>query len=396
MKKSNFIQRTFLNAGAFVPSVNEQCTDRTNSENAIKGSLLFIPAVAAFFSYGYTAYFLSQSIPMSIGAGILAFFIIFLVDRSILALGKPSQLSIGILGRLTLSLVLSTLIAEPILIGVFQDSIREKQSTEIASVITRIDNRYDFKIKAANEEIAPLAEELKKLRDAYIAESDGSSGTMEEGLGPIYHTKKKAHDVYKVDTYDKTVVRVESQIADLNVQRAREIEQAKNSQATGMIGSLRSLHNLAEEEPIVETAMWLLRLALVLLEMLPVFIKLGTRKDNVYNQIADNVDENAIKAAELNNLDRLSVIVKNKQNIIAKELAAARLEGSKIEWDAHTDFATERLDLERKNAMRHIDEKGIALAIEDPKIREELLTRIDAIFDELNKSVQRSNPAPSI
>lgn len=381
MKKSNFIQRTFLNAGAYVRSINEQCTDRENSENSIKGSLLFIPAIAAFFSYGYTAYFLSQNVLISTGAGILAFVIIFLVDRSILALGKPGQLSLGILGRLALSLVLSTLIAEQILIGVFSDSIQEKQATEIALKIAKINNKYDFKVKAANEEIAPMTEELTRLRDAYISEGDGSTGTKKEGTGPIYKIKKKAHDDYKV-VYDNTVERVRSQIADLNSQRDTEIEQTKNAQATGIIGSLRSLHNLAEEEPIVETAMWLLRIALVLLEMLPIFIKLSSRKDSVYEQIADRVDKNAIKVAE--------------QNMIAKQLAALQLEGDKIEWDAHSSLAKQRLDLERENAMRHIDEKGIALAIEDAQIREHLLARIDAIFDELNRSVQQSNTAHSI
>ncbi|MFK7832108.1 MAG: DUF4407 domain-containing protein [Winogradskyella sp.] len=313
MRKLNFIQIGLLRLAGFDKTNLEQCTKSEINEKLVIASLILVPVGAAIISYTWGIYFVTQNLTYSIFGGVFASGIVLLIDRSIIALGRPGKLSIGLFGRFLLAVTMGFLIAEPMVIGIFGDSIKEQQASELFDKQEEIVQYYDEKIYAIKDDIEDQRSELFKFQHIYTIELDGSGGSGVRNPGPIYQKKLQDYNEFKAD-FDIFKNSADNQIRELELSKQSKISNLRNIQATGIIGAYRSLQNLAANEPAVAWTIWLLRVFFILLDLTPFLVKISNSGSfNLYYKVKDLRDREHLKIVERLTNETNSIIVQEEK-----------------------------------------------------------------------------------
>jgi len=305
MKPITKIQTLLIWAGGFDNQTAELCTSSEKRKMSIAGSMVFIPAFLALFSYSYGFYFVFANINGAIIGGIVAAIILFIIDRSIMAYGRPGKFSLGMIGRVLLAVTIGFLLAEPLILKIFEDSIIETQYAEVNVAKSDIEKPFDGKIAKLQDEIKLSNRNLKTLQQAYTSEMDGTGGSKIRNQGPIY--QQKYHDYLRFQKQDSiNEIKTNTLIQEIQNKKALALTSVEKSKANGLIGRMRSLSNLGEKEPIVHWTSWLLRIFFCLIELLPILIKISPTGDRgLYYKLVDANDEEKEKIFEMCSKERL-------------------------------------------------------------------------------------------
>ena len=305
MKPISTTQSTLLWAAGFDKETAEKCTSPEILKMTIAGSMVCIPAFLALFSYSYGFNLIFGNLFATIGCGIISASVIFVLDRSIMAYGRPGTFSLGLIGRLLLAVTVGFLLAEPLILKIFDDSIQEQQFTAVTAAKSNAASAFDARIKSLQDQLSAGQQRLYDLQQAYTGEMDGTSGSGIRNQGPIFEKKHNDYEDFKA-LYSANKITTAAQISELQKQKTYALARVENKQANGLIGRMRALETLGQKEPIVHWTTWLLRIFFTMIELLPLLIKISPAGDRgLYYKLVDMNDDENQQIFQMSSKERL-------------------------------------------------------------------------------------------
>lgn len=384
------MQSILIWAAGFDHQTATQCTSSEIRKMTIAGSMVFIPAFLALFSYTYGFYFIFGNPYAAIACGIVSASVLFIIDRSIMAYGRPGRISLGLIGRLLLAVTIGFLLAEPLILKVFEDSIQEQQFSKLSTLRETTSEPYDSSIAALENDLSNDQKRLITLQQAYTSEMDGTGGSGIRNQGPIFQQKYQDYQDYK-RMYTQKELSIAEQISDIRIQKSKALDVVAYNNADGLIGRMRALSILGEKEPIVHFTTWLLRLFFTLIELLPVLIKISPSGDRgLYYKLVDMNDAEKEKIFEMSSKERLDFKQQEEKLRLTQAFAelchketqilAGNKEKDSIYLMAKAQEITEKKIDFVGRAMKHIKDEGQLKVV---------LTRFDQIHEGFMQAIDQ-------
>jgi len=388
MKKINFITRFLCSCAGCDINTLKVCHSAEIKKMAIIGSCVLITPLLGIASGTFAILTFSNNLPLSIGFGLLWGFIIFLIERAVVANTKPGEFNLGVLARIFLACIFAIVISIPMELKIFDDAINEKLAVKQSRSAKAINTEYDARITRLNDDIAAEKSKVDALRVSYIGEVDGSSGSKRPFRGPIAKEKERLWNdeaAYAI----KFTGEKQSEIANLNKEREERLKSSAESQAAGFLGKLMALGELSDENKTVFWKIWLLRLFLLAVELIPIFVKLGSRKNSsAYYAIAKQNGETAVLVNQQIADVRAEELVKQQKAYLSKELLdlqfseeKAVMEHAQRRYDYH--MVQMRRASERKLQAQH----HIYSTVKDDDMRSQLFEQLEEIYDEFQRTL---------
>ncbi len=173
------------------------------------GGTVFFTAVMAFISGSYALYTVFDNVYMAIAFGLVWGLLIFNLDRFIVStIKKQDNIWKELLQaspRIILAVIIAVVISKPLEMKIFEKEINQvlleqkneltlQNQNQIAQQYTPEINRIEAEIEALKNTVSAKERETNDLYDTYIAEAEGTAGTMKLGKGPVYKEKREKHD----------------------------------------------------------------------------------------------------------------------------------------------------------------------------------------------------------
>lgn len=382
MLNLNLLQRALISLSGYDRKTVEQSTSTELNKICMAGTLVLIPGFIALFSYGYAIGLIFKSLWAGVIGGFVSSIVLILIDRALMSWTRKRSFNLGLASRLAFAVVIGVMMAEPVVIKIFDDSIKEQQYSELQEL--KKQSISDLMVKE-NEIRNKLTFEQRKLEDlrlAYTQEMDGTGGSGEKNQGPIY--KKKYEDYINAKAeFESNKDKYNKELYSIQNEKEFEQEQVKNYNATGLIGQMRALNQLAEKENIVFVGMWLCRIMLMLLELLPFFLKLTPTGDKeLYYKIQDAADEE--NEAVLNALTAERIKIKETEARLKYQQQMYELKLKELE--KITEFKHKEALLLMDEAYKLAEKKiskstVVAETVMNENLKNKILERFDAIFN---------------
>jgi len=255
--------------------------------------LVLVPAVLALFAMTYAISTLTESWLLAGLTGLTWALIVFCFDRYAVSTSRRSNSlwrdlrSPIFLTRLVLAGFIGILVAHPLVLLTFDDSIEARLDTEQVAALQRIDRLHEPKLQAARDELQALrdaltAREQQRLdAQAVLMQELGGVGsertTGRYGRGIAAEAQEGLRDMTAGDleAYRAELPAREGEIrermAGLEAQRRQALEAAP--QARDYIARARVLQDLSAESATVATVHRFLILFFVFVDTLPVLFK---------------------------------------------------------------------------------------------------------------------------
>lgn len=310
--KFNFIQRFLLWAAGFDLKTASYTESAELNKMRMYGTLVLVPPFIALFSYGYFIYSLTENVITTVIGALAASFLLLLVERSVMGLGKPGDFSIGLVVRFVIAAGLSFLISEPIIFYFYQDDVVELLYDEQRTKERGIDAQYASQFTQLRENREKSAEHLESLRLSYTEEADGNGGSGKRGRNEIYDMKRDDYDTYKIQ-HDALVALNTDKISNLQSKIKSEKEEAIETISKSPFKQMRLLNDLAKTDGSVFYVTWFFRILLLLIEILPMAMKISMRK-LYYHQYEEDLAETRLKFFQGQKEERLELLLRKQKN----------------------------------------------------------------------------------
>lgn len=272
----------------------KKCPSEINKYCGI-GATIFFTAVFAFLASAYALFTISENILLSIGFGLLWGAMIFNLDRYIVSSMKKSKSRqtewAMAIPRLILAIILAIVISRPLELKIFEPEIaselvlmqQELKKNQEASISARFTNTlasYDSAVLDWEQKIASAQSRKDMLAEEARKEADGTGGSMQKNLGPIYLLKKadadKAEEEFKSFEADAKMNIAQLLVAKDSVYQKLQSEllTLEGDRYDGMATRLEALGRLGEKNSVMATASWFILLLFICIETAPIFVKL--------------------------------------------------------------------------------------------------------------------------
>jgi hypothetical protein len=386
--KIHFFKRILLQFWAFSTHILKECTKSEVNKYVTISILLTVPIILAAISYSNAFNFIFDNPYQAVAFGIVSAGFIWAMDRGFVVHGRPGKLSTSTLVRFILAIVLATLIAEPLAITVFKDSIIEHQNKAFQNDKNTIEISYNDKLTTVELALKPKEEALYILQREASREADGTGGSGIRNMGPIYKMKNNNYLKAK-EEYDEQVLIAANKVKQLLSFMESEIKDLKDNQAKGIIGALRTLNSLSKEEPIVFYSLWLLRIALILIEILPIIMLKLSKSDNqdLYHKVKDMKDNEWHTAMSSLQNENLENILQQMNNRILEERYLIKSQSFKHQLKAAELRRDAMLKAVWDKAILEYDLKHKGLILEDENIQQTFFNEANQILNNFNKTL---------
>ena len=380
MKNLSATQKLFIKIAGYDVETAKSCTSSEVNKMSKHAGLILVPAIVGLFSMSYAMFLITQSVFFAILGGFIWSVLIFIIDRSLVSSGRPGSFSFGLLGRLFLAIVIGFVVAEPVVLLAFKDSIKESIYDKFLIKKKKINSKYAPSIALYKKELNNAKKRLNSKQESYVGEMDGTSGSGKANKGPIF--KQKYQDYQdELISFKKLELDIKEKIAKKNTLFNNEVNDAKKKQAKGLLGQFRALHSI--EDPEVKYATWALRLFFFFIELIPFLIKITPSKKSIlYYDLIDNYDQIQLEIVTSNNTYRKE-LMESQERSLNKEriLKLNELDTEKVAFS--NDRNTEYLMKQMHNAIdkKLKQEFRIYKTIKDEKARKELLEKLNFVFN---------------
>ncbi len=178
------------------------------------GATVFFTAVMAFIASSYALFTVFDNPYIAMGFGVVWGLLIFNLDRFIVStIRKRDNFSSEFLQatpRIMLAIIIAIVISKPLEIKIFEKEIntvllKEKNAMalnnkkEVSNYFKSDLDRNKAQTDSLKSEIARKEKEVNTLYETYIAEAEGTKGTMKLGKGPVFKEKIAKHDLAKAE-----------------------------------------------------------------------------------------------------------------------------------------------------------------------------------------------------
>ncbi len=259
------------------------------------GGTVFFTAIMAFVSSAYALYTVFDNPYTALAFGLIWGLLIFNLDRFIVSTIKKQdnfwKELLQASPRILLAIIIAVVISKPLELKIFEkeiDQVLLEQKNELTlRNQEQISQQYSTEIQRVETEIAAMQKrvdekeaEVNALYDTYIAEAEGTQGTMKIGKGPVYKEKRDKHDAQLQELQDlkdssrEQIAQKQSTLADL---REKEKAQVAAGQPIieGFDGLMARINALGE---LAWFPSFFILLLFMAIETAPVFAKIMAPK----------------------------------------------------------------------------------------------------------------------
>ena len=295
----------------------DKCTDFTKKTRVALGMSILLTALLAYASMNYalTVVFTENYFIIPI-LSVIWSLIIINIDREIVSSGTKRIMVF----RLPIAVIIGFIIAIPIELKILKPYIDKQlhnyyieENIHLEGPIYDLESRFEKDKSIVIMKIAILEKNVLDYNTDIIAQVKGvtkNGNKIHKGKGTIYYTniRLKKQDESKIRAYKKELIKLESDYQKKK-QILLEIKEEKESKLTnGLLSQLSIVNNDKSSTTLLIS--WCLRLVFVILELMPVLIRLFQDTDE-YDELlnARRLFNNSIIASEIN--DGL-LAIKNK------------------------------------------------------------------------------------
>lgn len=259
------------------------------------GATVFFTGLLAALSASYALFTVFDNVWLSIGFGLVWGLMIFNLDRFIVSSmrknGKPLREWTLALPRIVLAVLISLVIAKPLELKIFEKEIgpelvvmeQEKYAEQEGSVRKRfqpLDDSLKQQIALLKKEISIKAAKRDELVKLAQEEADGTGGSKQKNLGPIYKVKKANAEAAELELKN-VMTQNDARIAMLERSRMKNdsLQQEalvllEKSKRNGMAARMEALDRLTDQSQAIAWAHWFIVLLFIAVETSPIFVKL--------------------------------------------------------------------------------------------------------------------------
>lgn len=279
------------------------------------GASVFFTALFATLSASYAFWLISEELTISIIIGVLWGLMIFNLDRIIIgSTPKTGILRIDLftsIPRILFAIMISFVIATPLELKVFDQEIKEEIHFMNNEYIAKQENQINHLFEKQRDEIEANISKLRSLiqqkeaqRDTLIRiaqeEADGTGGSKQANLGPIYELKKRDALEYTQELVlfkKQYKILIDEEI--LKLKKLTENNELKISQislpvAKGLAVRMVALDSLSKKYSSIKWAKYFITVLIIMLETTPLLIKLMFAK-GPYDEMIRNTENKIMK-----------------------------------------------------------------------------------------------------
>lgn len=324
------VQNFFLFCSGVEHSILDKCPSDRNKYMGI-GATVFFTGVLAFFSSGYALYTIFESWWAAAAFGLVWGLMIFNLDRYIVmsmkSYGKWWRDWVVALPRLGLAVLLALVISKPLEMKIFEKEIQAELVSMEQEVFKqqedKVKTRYQAQIAEQRAQIAVLKAEIAtktEARDALVKqavqEADGTGGSGQKNLGPIYRAKKAEADKAEAElaaalaSNQPLILEKEQTIKNLELSIQTEIAGLQRSRYDGLAARMEALGRLTTHSEAILWASLFITLLFIAIETAPIFVKLISYR-SPYDYLLHE-HEHVFEMANLESVTLRNNTVKNK------------------------------------------------------------------------------------
>lgn len=280
-------------AGANASILKRTPTDQ--NKYAGIGATVFFTGIFAAIAGGFALFSVFKSIPIALLFGILWGLMIFNLDRYIVMSIKKKDNAwkefTMALPRLVLAILIAFVIAKPLELKLFQSEInselvlmeQEKYKEQEGLLRTRFlpeMDRIKGEIVDLNAQIDNKRNTRNALNQLAIQEADGTGGSGQRNLGPIYKAKKRDADLAQQEL-DKTIANINPQLENrqeelltIGSQMNSTNSSLEKTRLDGFAAQMDALGRLGDKSSTIFWASIFITLLFIAIETAPLFVKL--------------------------------------------------------------------------------------------------------------------------
>jgi hypothetical protein len=291
------ITRLFLLASGADLKILEQCPSDTNKYAGI-GATIFFTGLFAAMAAAYALFTVFDSYWISILLGALWGTMIFNLDRYIVSSmrkdSRPYREMLTALPRIVLAVVISIVIARPLELKIFDKEIEPELIVMEQQVYARQEDelkvRYDATLVQLRQDVQTHKSEIvqkSSQRDALVLaaqqEADGTGGSKQRNLGPIYKVKKADADEAEkelqslINTNSQRISELETTIDETQREMSGGIGALVRTKLNGPAARLEALSRLTEQSQAMWWAHIFIMILFLIIESAPILVKLISR-----------------------------------------------------------------------------------------------------------------------
>ncbi len=287
----------WLCAGADIATL-EKCPTEKSKYVGI-GATIFFTGLFAALAGGYALYTVFDNIWITTASGLLWGLLIFNLDRFIVSSmrkeGKFYREFIMALPRIILAILISIVIAKPLELKIFEKEInaeliimdqqqRARQEAQVKSRFILTQDSLKSEITSLKKEIQSKVSQRDDLLRIAREEADGTGGSRQKNLGPIYKVKKaNAEEVENELNHLQAKNEERISMLELRAQKndsllTASIGALENASVNGPAARIQAMSRLTEQNNAMWWAEWFIIILFIALETAPVFVKLISSK----------------------------------------------------------------------------------------------------------------------
>lgn len=328
------LERFFLMCSGSNPAILKKSPTDINKYIGI-GATIFFTGVLAFIASAYAIHTVFDSWIASLGFGLTWGLMIFNLDRYIVSSmkrqGSGLQDFFTALPRLVLAVIISIVISKPLELKIFEKEINAELISMEQEVYKtqeqKVQERYDSRITGLQQEISTHKTEVETLRlkrdelaEAARQEADGTGGSKQRNLGPIYKTKKQDADKAEAELNaamarnQPLITEKENAIKSLQAEATTNITGLQREGLGGFASRIDALSRLAEKSGAIWMASLFIMLLFIAIETAPIFVKLISSR-SPYDYVLHKHEQ----VFEMNHKQLTSILATATRNKITEE-----------------------------------------------------------------------------
>ncbi|MCI5081409.1 MAG: DUF4407 domain-containing protein, partial [Saprospiraceae bacterium] len=330
-KRQRFsLKEFFLFSSGVDRDVLQHCPSDESRFIGVGGTVIFT-GILAFLSSSYAIFTVFDNWPMAIFFGMVWGFMIYNLDRYIVASMKNHGnwwKDMGVaFPRLIMAVLLALVISKPLELKIFEKEINTKlvsmeqeifseQEAQVKARFTSQIENYETAAEEMEDRLVVLREKRDQLEMMALREADGSGGSGNKNMGPIYRAKRADADQAEQE-FQEEKARLTPKI-EFNKEKMNELKSEMEEEMAnldkesfgGLAARMDALHRLGTESEAIWWASFMIMLLFVIVEISPVLVKLISSKTS-YDYLSMH-KEHAIKMATQEEIAEANKYLENR------------------------------------------------------------------------------------
>lgn len=304
-----FLSSFFLFCSGVYPTLLKRSPSETQKYIGV-GATVFFTGILAFISASYAVFTVFDSYMASIIFGIIWGLMIFNLDRYLVSSMRKSDSKwkdlFSATPRILLAILIAVVISKPLEVKLFDTEIQSElvlmeqerflnqEQVAKARYSGDISDRLN-RIKSFEDKLFLERAKVDELRNNAIAEADGTGGSGQRNMGPIYKMKKAEADAAELkynnlkESLNNVMVSDIARVDNLRLQSNETLEGLEQASLTGLASRLNALGRMSDKNITIYWASIFIMFLFIAVECAPILVKIITEK-GPYDYMLSNLE----------------------------------------------------------------------------------------------------------